>query len=277
MESQDIPEAVEAARAVAASLGLVADEAVTLQATNRITVRLLPANVVARVADVAHLASAEFELAVAQRLADSGGPVAEPDPRVPPHAYVREGFVVNLWTYYEPVLGPPVSPADFAESLAALHAGMRGVDVAAPHFMERVAEARRLVENAGLSPELSDTDRELLSRTLRALPEAIQSRGQPEQLLHGEPHPGNLLRTEHGFRFIDFETCCRGPVEFDVASAPEAVGDHYPGLNSEVLRECRILTLALVAAWRWDREDRFPDGRQMGMDLLDQIRAALGS
>lgn len=39
-------------------------------------------------------------------------------------------------------------------------------------------------------------------------------------MLHGEPHPGNVLATADGLLFVGFETCCRGPVEFDLAQEP---------------------------------------------------------
>ena len=81
-----------------------------------------------------------------------------------------------------------------------------------------------------------------------------------DQLLHGEPHPGNILSTSAGLLFIDFETCCRGPIEFDVAHVPDEVSEHYPGVDQVLLQECRRLVLAMVAAWRWDVRDEFPMG-----------------
>jgi thiamine kinase-like enzyme len=110
---------------------------------------------------------------------------------------------------------------------------------------------------------------------LRELRRAIVQRGASEQLLHGEPHPGNLLRTKDGLLFVDLETCCRGPVEFDIAHAPVEVAAYYADVDPALLDECRALMLAMVAAWRWDRGDQFPDGRRMGTDLLSQLRAAL--
>jgi len=110
---------------------------------------------------------------------------------------------------------------------------------------------------------------------LRSLRRAIDDRGDAEQLLHGEPHAGNLLKTKNGLLFIDFETCCRGPIEFDVAHVPEAVSEHYPDADQDLLRECRVLMLAMVASWRWDRDDQFPNGRRMGAELLSELRAAL--
>ena len=113
-----------------------------------------------------------------------------------------------------------------------------------------------------------------LGTTLRSLRRVIGERGGAEQLLHGEPHPGNVLNTENGLLFVDLETCCRGPVEFDLAHAPEEVSEHYPGVNQDLLRECRILVLAMITTWRWDRGDQLPNGRRLGTEWLSQIRAA---
>jgi Ser/Thr protein kinase RdoA (MazF antagonist) len=164
--------------------------------------------------------------------------------------------------------------AEYAQALERLHTDMRQLDPPAPHFTERVEEAQSIVRDRSQSPELIDADRELLANSLRSLRRAVVDRGADEQLLHGEPHAGNLLRTTSGMRFIDLETCCYGPVEFDIAHAPDAVGDHYALADPLLLRDCRILMLAMVAAWRADRDDDFPNGRAERDALLSQLRAA---
>ncbi|HEY8768348.1 MAG TPA: aminoglycoside phosphotransferase family protein [Dehalococcoidia bacterium] len=277
MQTSQVRSAVRAALSSASALDLRADDAVVLHNSNRIAVRLLPCDVLARVAHVAHQAGvkAEFEVEVARRLAETDSPVAELEPRVEPRVYVRDGFVVTLWTYYEPASPRDVAPAEYAQALARLHAGMREIDLTAPHFTDRVAEAQWLIGNRAQTPELADAERDLLTNTLRNLRRAIDDRGADEQLLHGEPHPGNLLRTKKGLLFIDLETCCRGPVEFDIAHAPEEVSEHYPDADRDLLGECRVLMLAMIAAWRWDRDDQFPNGRRMGTELVSQVRAAL--
>jgi thiamine kinase-like enzyme len=146
---------------------------------------------------------------------------------------------------------------------------------AAPHFTDRAEQAQHLLASRDRTPALADADRELLGDTLRSLRRVIGERGGAEQLLHGEPHPGNVLTTKNGLLFIDLETCCRGPVEFDLAHAPEEVSEHYPGVSQGLLRECRILVLAMITTWRWDRGDQLPNGRQLGTEWLCQIRAAL--
>ena len=263
-----------AASSIASSLGLAVDDAVVLQDSNKLTLRLLPCDVLARVAPVAEQV-ARFEVELARRLAGSGSPVAALEPRADPRVYERDGFVVTLWTYYEPATSREASPADYAGALERLHAGMRQVDTPAPHFTDRVEQAQQLVASRDATPALADADRELLGDTLRNLRQAIVGRGAAEQLLHGEPHPGNVLTTKNGLLFIDLETCCRGPVEFDLAHAPEEVSEHYPDVNQDLLRECRLLVLAMVTTWRWDRGDQFPNGRQLGREWLSQIRAAL--
>jgi hypothetical protein len=274
MHASDVPRAVASARSIASSLGLPADEAVVLHDSNKLTLRLLPCDVVARVAPEAEQVAA-FEIELARRLAGAGGPVAVPDPRVPPRVYRSDGFVVTLWTYHEP--GPAPGPADYARALHRLHAAMRTVDVATPHFTDRVENAQRLVADRDLTPALADRDREFLGGTLRSVRRAVAARGAPDQLLHGEPHPGNVIGTGNGLLFVDLETCCRGPVEFDLAHAPEDVGGQYPGADRALLDECRILVLAMVTTWRWDRDDRFPDGRRLGTEWLTELRGLAGT
>lgn len=272
MQASELPRAIDAAVSTASALGLIVDDAIVLQDSNRVALRLMPCDVVARVAPMDLRPSAEFEVEVARRLAESGSPVAALEPRVEPRVYQRDGFVMNLWIYYASVPPTELPRADYAQALERLHAGMRQIDIAAPHFTDRLAEARHLVGSSQRTPALVDADRELLSKTLTDARELISDRGAAEQLLHGEPHPGNVVGTTKGLCFIDLETCCRGPVEFDLAHVPEDVVEHYPAVDQELLGECRALTLAMVAAWRWDRDDHYPDGLRAGRALLGALR-----
>jgi aminoglycoside phosphotransferase (APT) family kinase protein len=274
MQASELPRAMAAALSVASARGLTVDDTIVLHDSNKVTLRLLPCDVLARVAPVAHEV-AQFEIEIAQRLAEPGCPVAALEPRVEPCVYERDGFTVTLWTYYEPAVPRVISPADYARALERLHVGLRTLDVPAPHFTDRVEQAQQFVADRDRTPALADADRELLGHTLRSLRRVIGDRGATEQLLHGEPHPGNVLTTDRGLLFIDFETCCRGPVEFDLAHAPEEVSEHYPDVDQDLLRDCRTLVLAMITTWRWDRDDQLPNGRQLGTEWLSQIRAAL--
>jgi hypothetical protein len=271
MQPPETQRALAAAKSTAAVLGLTADDAIVLRNSNKLAVRLLPCDVLARVAPAAHQV-AQFEVDLAQALAETGSPVGALEPRVAPRVHDRDGFVVTLWTYYPTVTSREASPAGYASALEGLHSGMRKVSVRTPHFTDRVEEAQQLAESSNRTPGLGGADRELLIKTLRSRRQAIAGRGAPEQLLHGEPHPGNVLSTKTGMLFIDLETCCRGPVEFDLAHVPDDVSKCYANADEELLSECRALVLAMVAAWRWDPGDQFPDGQRAGRELLSALR-----
>jgi Ser/Thr protein kinase RdoA (MazF antagonist) len=274
MEASEVRRAVDAGGSTASALGLQVDEVVVVHNSDRIAVRLIPCDVLARVAPSAHQAGAEFEVEVARRLAETDGPVAELEPRVENRVYLRDGFAISLWTYYEPA-GSEIAPAEYAGALMRLHAALRQIDLGAPHLTDRVAGAQREVGDRERTPALLGPDRELLSNTLSTLSSSISRGGAAEQLLHGEPHPGNLLSTRRGPLFVDLGTCCRGPIEFDVAHAPEEVAEHYPGANQDLIHQCRILMWALFTTWRWRHDDQLPNGHHWRMEGLNQVRAAL--
>jgi len=274
MQASEARRAVAAAMSTASALGLKSTNAIVLNDSNRLVLRLMPCDVVARVAAMAYhtwagYLSPETAVELAQRLAEIDSPVAALEPRVEPRVYVRDGFVIDLWTYYEHVPAREVAPADYAQALEGLHAGMRQIDVTTPHFTDRVADTQQWL--ASDTPELADEDRELLANTLRSLRIAIGDRGAAEQLLHGEPHPWNVLGTRNGPLFIDFENSCRGPVEYDLAWVPEEVSEQYPDADQELVAECRGLMLAIVTACHWRRDDQHP-GNTGRAEWLSAVR-----
>ncbi|MGI8824369.1 MAG: aminoglycoside phosphotransferase family protein, partial [Chloroflexota bacterium] len=92
MKASEVPRAVAAGMSTASALDLRVDDAAVLHDSNRLAVRLLPGDGLARVAQVAHQAGAVFEVEVARQLAETDSPVAELEPRVEPRVYVRDGF-----------------------------------------------------------------------------------------------------------------------------------------------------------------------------------------
>jgi Ser/Thr protein kinase RdoA (MazF antagonist) len=287
MDEQRVRGATAAALSIASGLGLMATDATVLHNSNKLALRLTPCDTFARVAESGDMRWAAFEVELAQRLAATGAPVASLEPRAPSEVHLRGGFVVTLWTYYE-IEGEPratgglfsgelasdLVASEYASALINMHAAMRRVEMITPEWTDRVADALALVGSPDRTPELPDGDRQFLVGSLRALRHRIGDHGAPEQILHGEPHRGNVLRTKHGLLFVDLETCCRGPVEFDLAHVPDDVVALYPGANAELLRECRALMLAMVAAWRWNRDDQFPDGATYRAPLLRELREA---
>lgn len=272
MEAADARRAVAAAMSIASELDLAVDDAIVLSDSNRLVVRLTPCDIVARVTPMTHFASAEREVELVRRLARMDSPVAALDARVEPRVFVHDGFKIAMWAYFEPVHSRMVPQADYVQALARLHADLRRIEVTAPHFMDRVAATERYVADRDVTPDLAETDRALLADTLRDLGRSIVERRASEQLLHGEPHPGNLLDTKNGLLFVDFENTAHGPVEYDLAWVPSEVSRHYPDADQDLVGECRGVVLAIVAAHRWNRNDRHPSGRDSGVAFLHVLR-----
>jgi Phosphotransferase enzyme family len=294
MEPSEVRRAVDAAGATASELGLQVDDAVVVHNSDRIAVRLTPCDVLARVAPLSlhggrGQAGMEFEAEVARRLAETDSPVGELEPRVDPGVHVRDAFALTFWTYYESVVadrrgGAPLeqlgmssdlAPADYANALVRLHAGLRKIDLQAPHITARVAGWTKGAGDPEQTPDLRDSDRELVSDTLRRVSAAMSCWGSDEQLLHGEPHPANVLSTRRGPLFIDVGTCQRGPVEYDLAYVPDEVAEHYPGADQDLVHQFRILMWAGVTTMRWNRNDQIPNRDVRRIEALNQLRAAL--
>ena len=272
MQAAEARRAVAAAMSVAAALDLAAQDAVVLNDSNRLVVRLLPCDIVARVSSATHDGSAGREVEVVNRLAGTGSPVAGLDPRVEARVVEHDGFEVAMWTYFEPAESQEVPPSDYADALERLHGALRQIDVTTPHFTDRVADLQRAVLSQDVSPDLADRDRTFLANALRALTRSIVDRDAAEQVLHGEPHPGNVFNTKNGPLFIDFEYTTRGSVEYDLAWAPKEVSVRYPNADQDLLGECRGLVLALVAAYFWRRDDQHPSGMQGAVAYLNALR-----
>jgi hypothetical protein len=257
----------------ASALGLTVDDAVVLSDSNRLVVRLKPCDVVARVA----IAAPEYEARLARevemvrRLEDNNSPVAGLDSRVEARLFMHHDMAVSMWTYFAPD-HRPLPPDEYAHALQGLHVGLQLVAIPAPHFMDRIAATEQDVADRELTPDLAEADRSLLAGTLADLRKAIVRRRAPEQLLHGEPHPWNVLNTDKGPLFFDFENSVRGPVEYDLAWTTEAVSERYPGADQDLVDECRGVVLAIVAMHRWRRGDQHPGGRQSGVTFLNAVR-----
>src|SRR5206468_1472103 len=81
MKASEVQPAVAAATSIAAALDLSVEDATVLNDSNRLVLRLMPCDVVARVAPMAYQASAETAVELAQRLAETDSPVAALEPR----------------------------------------------------------------------------------------------------------------------------------------------------------------------------------------------------
>jgi hypothetical protein len=186
---------------------------------------------------------------------------------------VCDAFALTFWTYYEQV--GAIAPAAYANALIQIHAGLRRIDLVAPPITERVAAWAAEVDTHAQTPDLPRSDRDLLSTTFAHVRNVMSQGNTADQLLHGEPHPGNVLNTRSGPRFIDLHTCQRGPIEYDLAYVPEDVAAHYPGANHLLVHQFRILMWAGFTTMRWRPGDQFPNRDYWRVEGFNLLRAAL--
>ncbi len=105
MDAAEITRAIAAAVAIVSDVDLAVDDAVVLHNSNKLALRLVPADVFARVSRVGEEVAA-FEIDLAQRLTAVGAPIVALDRRVPTEVYVRDGCAITLWTYLPPWVTP---------------------------------------------------------------------------------------------------------------------------------------------------------------------------
>lgn len=254
--------------------GLGGHDPVVVQETNNCVVWLRPDPVIGKVGTRAD--SAEMlvrEHAVARALVDSGAPVAEPLVGTSPAVHGPTGFVVTLWHRLEHDETIEPDAVAVGRSLLRVHELMASTRLELPDFRTGLRRARRVLDCDAGVPALAPSDVRLLRAVFDELLPALDGRSFASHPLHGEPHDANRLCTPQGIRWIDFESACRGPLEWDVVFLPEAAREVFPDLDAELLALLSLLNQARVATWCWLRAE-FPEMRWHGQHHLDAVRHA---
>jgi Ser/Thr protein kinase RdoA (MazF antagonist) len=135
-----------------------------------------------------------------------------------------------------------------------------------------------LLHNGFLPPDLIDAYRSIASQALEGVRRSFERAGQVQQIrLHGDCHGGNVLWTDAGPHFVDFDDARMGPAVQDLwmmlsGERPEMVSqlsDILAGYEDfcdfdprqlylvEALRTLRLMHYAAWLARRWD-DPAFP-------------------
>ena len=146
---------------------------------------------------------------------------------------------------------------------------------ALPPLARRLDRTEALVADSGTVPALPEDDRRFLATALRDLRRRFEAFGLRERALHGGPHSGNLLRSRDGLRWIDLDTACRGPAEWDLAFLPDAAAPLFPELDDDALEVARLLVSACVAVWCWAQLGRAPEVDEAAHFHLRRLREDL--
>jgi hypothetical protein len=211
-------QATAAAVAVAADHGLRCDEPALIGQSSNVLVHLRPAPVVARVMTATAALHSdervwlEREVSAVRFAAAAGAPVVAPSDLLPPGPHQHNGLWLSFWELVaERGGGDELSGAAVGRSLRELHDALAGYTGDLPPFTEGLAEMGVTIDDV---PDL------------------------PWRALHGDTSLSNLLDTDRGPRWNDFEDVCRGPALWDVAGAMQSgeLRGRPAGFAVEVLR-----------------------------------------
>lgn len=251
--------AIQAAVDVADAFGIDVERPRVLKDSNNTIVHLAPTAVVAKVGTShfrdAKLESLERELAVAAYLIEREAPVVAPARDVAPGPHRRRSLTLTLWQYAQPVAGGEPERGEVAAALKAIHEALAVFPGALPPFSLELEDARRLLRR-DRSPALAPADRSFLCGVLDEVQAALSALVSDSRPLHGSPHSGNWVRTARGLLLLDFETACRGPLEWDLAALDDAAVTLFPGVDRELIVLLRRMRSACVAAKCWTEPTR---------------------
>ena len=283
--------AVAAAVTVARAHGVAVHDPVVLSEGVNLVVHLRPAPVVARVAtylpllrpDAARHQLRDLHLATALRSA--GVPVMPPTDLLAPGPHPEDGFSLAFWRWVEVLPERPTADvaghtlADLLAALAEVDPGWTGEPLDTP--LDDLTQFVRTGAQLDADPALVAAVGELTDRLRPLLTGAVQP-------LHGDAHPGNLLRTRAGWVWADLEDTCRGPVGWDLACLRRtsrldgrAALDAMPHpVDDEQLAPFSWLRALHAGAWWMVHAARepahLPAARAQLRAAVDEVAAGLG-
>jgi hypothetical protein len=273
-------EAIAVAIEVAQGLGLQVQKPVSLRSTNNVVVWLSPTQVVAKVG-LGRNACLRTELQVALELSARGAPIVCPAQEVPAVVHSRRGLEVTFWQYHAQPLSADIAGTRVATALRRLHTALGrispGLRASLPSYLRELQLVRSLLTDPFGLPALPEADRCLLATVFDRLKVDLDELAPVEShvVLHGSPHSYNVLLVRDEPAFIDFETTCTGPMEWDLAHVdPEAEQSYGAPVHARLIWVCRSMASVKTAAFCWADVDR-GDLREHAELHLAHVRTAV--
>jgi Ser/Thr protein kinase RdoA (MazF antagonist) len=283
-----IPEtAVRAAVTVAARFGLIATEPMVLADGANIVVHLRPAPVVAKVAastpavrrDNQHWLQRELD--VSAFLAAEGAPVVPPSPELPATTHHDDGHVMSFWRYLPPAdPARPLRPDEetIGSMLRDLHAVLRHY----PRTQEYLTPLQDIPAYlARPQTHVTQERKAALAAAYQRLTAELDP-AAPQQALHGDAGGGNLMATDRGWVWHDFEDTCSGPVVWDLAASTSSqyqagsrvLAAYREPVDPGQLAICEQLRRLHLTVWYNLYAERLPELAPRAAELLASWPAA---
>ena len=211
-------------------------------------------------------------MGTARALRDAAGLafVAAPKPARDGGLVLRlsERYALSVFGYLDGTSGrygeqlPAEERSGLAEMLAALHgsshAGTPVRRIGLPR-LGRLEQALGELGEAWTGGPYSEPARALLADDAGGIGQALAAfsdlaarfTAAPRVITHGEPHPGNLIRTGKQLMLLDWDTVGLAPAERDLWMLPADALDRYAGLTGRPVNPAGIRLYRL----RWTLDD----------------------
>jgi predicted trehalose synthase len=270
--------AVQSAIRLVHRLGVRHVDPVILHESQRISIRLFPLNVVARIVSIHDQeAASRFsrESEVVRHLAKSAAPIVVPAAELPAGPHIQDDFAVTLWEFVEHVAVDGENAGHVrraAEALHRLHRALATFPGELPDFWNKVGHCRRMLASEAALPALSAADRDFLRSAFDRLRTSMAGLPASAVPIHGDAHLGNVFITADGARWNDLEDVCRGPREWDLSGFPEADLSAFEPINRDLLTTLHYLRSLCVVVWCSEKYDR-PEKREAADYHLRYLRA----
>jgi Ser/Thr protein kinase RdoA (MazF antagonist) len=280
--------AVRAAVTVAARFGLIATEPVVLADGANIVVHLRPAPVVAKVAASTPAVRRDNqdwlqrELDVSAFLAAEGAPVVPPSPELPATTHHDAGHVMSFWRYLPPAdPARPLRPDEetIGSMLRDLHAVLRRYPIATIPVLAPLQDIPAYL--ARPQTQVTQERKAALAAAYQRLTAELDP-AAPQQALHGDAGGGNLMATDRGWVWHDFEDTCSGPVAWDLAAStssqyqagPRVLAAYGEPVDPGQLAVCEQLRRLHLTVWYNLYAERLPELAPRATELLASWPAA---
>jgi Ser/Thr protein kinase RdoA (MazF antagonist) len=272
--------AVRAAVTVAARFGLATEEPVVLADGANIVVHLRPAPVVAKVAastpavrrDNQHWLQRELD--VSAFLTAEGAPVVPPSPELPATTHHDDGHVMSFWRYLPPA-DPRRRPDEetIGSMLRDLHAVLRRYPIATIPVLAPLQDIPAYL--ARPQTQVTQERKAALAAAYQRLTAELDP-AAPQQALHGDAGGGNLMATDRGWVWHDFEDTCSGPVAWDLAAStssqyqagPRVLAAYGEPVDPKQLTVCEQLRRLHLTVWYNLYAERLPELAPRAAELL---------
>lgn len=272
-----LAEAVDLAR----SLGIEVDEPIILANVYSLRIHLAPSPVVARVptltgsvrSPVAPWLAREIELT--RFLAKAGAPIVPPCDDINPGPHPIRGGAISFWKYVRTVPNVEPTQQEFGRMLGELHTVLRTYPDELPLLTAASNDIPATLEIIASKALLQADDIALLWAVYERLKPALTKPSGPLQVLHGDAHPGNLIATDQGLLWNDFEDVCTGPVASDLASmlvGEEALAAYPNPPAAEVRALYRDVRRLQVVSWIVALPFEFDSRASTIVNLLEYFR-----